>query len=136
LLPRYCVAFGALLAAIAVGLGAMGAHVLRERLLPQWYPDPERAAAMLLTWETGIRYQMFAAIGVVLIGVWASAADRRPMFAPGLLLLGMLLFSGMLYGWVLTELKALVMIVPLGGLAMIAGWLVFAWQALGVKREA
>jgi len=43
---------------------------------------------------------------------------------------GTMLFSGMLYAWVLTESKALVMIVPLGGLAMIAGWLTFTVQAL------
>jgi len=70
--------------------------------------------------------------GFLLLG--GRAADlfgRRRMFYAGTLL-----FSGMLYGWVLTESKTLVMIVPLGGLAMIAGWLIFAVQAFMDREPA
>jgi uncharacterized membrane protein YgdD (TMEM256/DUF423 family) len=86
---------------------------------------------MLANWETAVRYQLYSAIGIVLVGLWGSQQKgRRPVWAAANLLLGTLLFSGMLYGWVLSESKPLVMIVPLGGVAMIAGWLIFAVQAL------
>jgi uncharacterized membrane protein YgdD (TMEM256/DUF423 family) len=121
---------GAALAGLAVALGAFGAHGLKDQL-PQWYSEPGRAAEMLANWETAVRYQMYAAIGVVLVGLWsAQHKGRLPVWAAVNLVVGTLFFSGMLYAWVLTESKPLVMIVPLGGLAMIAGWLIFAWQAL------
>jgi uncharacterized membrane protein YgdD (TMEM256/DUF423 family) len=119
---------GALSAAIAVALGAFGAHGL-EQQLPKWYTEPGRAAEMLATWETAVRYQMYAAIGILQYGLWSSIQKgRRPRGAASLVA-GTLLFSGLLYAWVLTESKPLVMLVPLGGLAMIVGWLMFAFQA-------
>lgn len=127
--PRVCIALGALLAAIAVALGAFGAHALKDQL-PKWYTEPGRATEMLATWETAVRYQMYTAIGIVLVGLWTSLQKgRRPTWSVTSLVVGTLLFSGLLYAWVLTELKPLVMIVPVGGVAMIAGWLIFAWQA-------
>jgi uncharacterized membrane protein YgdD (TMEM256/DUF423 family) len=126
---RVCISLGAALAALAVALGAFGAHGLKDRL-PQWYTEPARAAEMLANWETAVRYQMYAAIGIVLVGLWCGQQKGgRGTWPAANLLIGTLLFSGPLYGWVLTELKPLVRIVPLGGLAMIAGWLIFAWQA-------
>jgi uncharacterized membrane protein YgdD (TMEM256/DUF423 family) len=127
--PRVCIALGLLLAAIAVALGAFGAHGLKDQL-PKWYKEPGRAAEMLATWETAVRYQMYSAIGIVFVGLWSSLQKGRgATWASASLLIGTLLFSGMLYAWVVTEFKPLVMIVPAGGVAMIAGWLTFAWQA-------
>jgi uncharacterized membrane protein YgdD (TMEM256/DUF423 family) len=121
---------GAALAALAVALGAFGAHGLKGQL-PRWYTEPGRAEEMLANWETAVRYQMYSAIGIVLVGLWSSQRmGRRPTWPAVWLLIGTLLFSGMLYGWVLSESKPLVRIVPLGGVAMIAGWLIFAVQAL------
>lgn len=132
--PRFCISLGAALAALAVGLGAFGAHGLKDQL-PRWYTEPGRADEMLANWETAVRYQIYAAIGIVLVGLWSSQQKgRRPIWSAMNLLVGTLLFSGMLYGWVVTESKTLVMIVPLGGLAMIAGWLIFAVQAF-LDRE-
>jgi uncharacterized membrane protein YgdD (TMEM256/DUF423 family) len=120
---------GAALAGLAVALGAFGAHGLKDRL-PQWYTGLGRAAEMLASWETAVRYQMYGALGIVLIGLWCGQQKgRRGTWPAASLLIGTLLFSGMIYGWVLTESKPLVMIVPLGGLTMIAGWSIFAWQA-------
>jgi uncharacterized membrane protein YgdD (TMEM256/DUF423 family) len=132
--PRVCISLGAALAALAVGLGAFGAHGLKQQL-PLWYPEANRAAEMLTSWETGVRYQMYAALGIVLVGLWsAQQKGRRPLWSAMNLFAGTILFSGMLYGWVLTESKPLVRIVPLGGLAMVTGWLIFAVQAF-LDRE-
>lgn len=128
--PHLCISLGAALAGLAVALGAFGAHGLKDQL-PQWYTEPGRTVEMLANWETAVRYQMYAAIGMVLVGLWSALQKgRRPTWAAANLLIGALLFSGMLYAWVLTESKPLVLIVPLGGVAMIAGWLIFAGQAL------
>jgi uncharacterized membrane protein YgdD (TMEM256/DUF423 family) len=91
---------------------------------------------MLANWETAVRYQMYSAVGIVLVGLWsAQQKGRRPIWAAANLLVGTLLFSGMLCGWVLTESKPLVMIVPIGGVAMIAGWAVFAWQVFSESQS-
>lgn len=133
--PRVCVSLGAFVAAVAVMLGAFGAHLLKDKL-PQWYPEPGRSAELLAAWDTGVRYQMYAAVGIALVGLWAGQrAGRRPTWSTVFLLVGTLLFSSMLFGWVLTASKPLVRIVPIGGLLMIVGWLVFAWQALWEKNE-
>jgi uncharacterized membrane protein YgdD (TMEM256/DUF423 family) len=77
--PRVCISLGAALAALAVGLGAFGAHGLKQQL-PLWYPEANRAAEMLTSWETGVRYQMYAALGIVLVGLWsAQQKGRRPL---------------------------------------------------------
>ena len=107
---------GALLAALGVALGAFGAHALRARLGPD----------LLATFETGVRYQMYAALALLALGT--QPAQRR---APGLLLLGALVFSGSLYLLVLTGQRWLGAVTPLGGLLMIAG---FAVAALDARR--
>ncbi|MFN8607899.1 MAG: DUF423 domain-containing protein [Vulcanimicrobiota bacterium] len=104
-------ALGFFLAALAVALGAFGAHALKG-----WLP-PER----LLTWETAVRYQMYAAIGL-----------QVSQYKPGqrLLALGALIFSGSLYLLCLTGLGWLGAITPLGGLSMIGGYLLLGREAL------
>lgn len=112
------IALGALWMAIAVGLGAFGAHGLKERVSA---PDLE-------IWRTGVLYHALHAIGVVL---YALFLERKPVRAwPGVLLLaGSAVFACTLYGMVLGGPRWLGAITPLGGLAMIAGWCGFAWQA-------
>ena len=107
---------GALLAALGVALGAFGAHALRARLGPD----------LLATFETGVRYQMYAALALLSLGT--QLAQRR---ARGLLLLGALVFSGSLYLLVLTGQRWLGAVTPLGGLLLIAG---FAVAALDARR--
>jgi len=129
--PRICIALGAFLAGLAVAIGAFGAHWLKDQV-PNWYPDEIVAARMLDTWEVGVRYQMYSALGMIAAGLWASLQKgRSATIAASLFLVGVVVFSGLLYLLVLTGLPWLGAIVPLGGLAMIAGWLWFAWQVLG-----
>lgn len=105
------------MAALAVMAGAFGAHAL-EGLLTE-----ER----LSTYETAVRYHMYHAIALILVG-WIGRRRKGAMlqWAGFLFLGGILLFSGSLYALVLTEVLLLGMITPLGGVAFIVGWLLFA----------
>ena len=120
-MDRVFFGLGALSALIAVAAGAFGAHALRERLAPD----------MLAVFETGARYQMYHALGLLAVA-WAVA--RWPGSSAGLagwlFVAGTVLFSGSLYLLALTGTRWLGAITPLGGLAFIAGWAGLAWAAL------
>ena len=81
---------------VGVALGAFGAHALRARLAPE----------QLASWETAVHYQLFH-----------SGAS------PWLFAVGMLLFSGSIYGLVLGAGRWLGPVTPLGGVALMAGWI-------------
>ncbi len=105
---------GALLAALAVGLGAFAAHALKNKLEP----------SMLVNFETGVRYQMYAALALMILGS-QSNQTRAPLF----LLLGSVIFGGTLYILALTGLKWLGAITPIGGVLMIIGFILAAIDA-------
>jgi uncharacterized membrane protein YgdD (TMEM256/DUF423 family) len=109
---------GCLSAAVAVTLGAFGAHGLRGRLVPD----------MLLTFEIGVRYQMYHALALLAVGLalprWPSAAIA---LAGWLFIAGTLVFSGSLYALALSGQRWLGAVAPVGGAAFIAGWIVLAW---------
>ncbi|HEX3725098.1 MAG TPA: DUF423 domain-containing protein [Pirellulales bacterium] len=124
---RFWIACGAISAAIAVGAGAIGAHLLKASL----------SEAELQTFEVAVRYQMFHALGLVAIGLLVGRANPRWLMAAGIALaLGTVLFSGGIYGWLLTGFKPLIHIVPLGGMAWIVGWLLVAWSACCGPRRS
>lgn len=113
-------ALGAVLCAAAIGAGAFGAHGLRERLEPR----------QLELWETAARYLMYGGLGVLLLTL-ADLARQRPVGFPALLLAaGAVLFSATVFGLALGGPRWLGAITPLGGAAMIAAFLLFAWRAL------
>ncbi|UBV43322.1 DUF423 domain-containing protein [Deinococcus taeanensis] len=112
--PTRTLQSGAVLAALAVALGAFAAHALTPRL----------DAAALSTFETGARYQMYAALALLTLGT--QATQRR---APAFLLAGALMFSGSLYVLALSGVKVLGAITPIGGLLMITGFLLAALDA-------
>jgi uncharacterized membrane protein YgdD (TMEM256/DUF423 family) len=113
---------GALLAGTAVALGAFGAHALRGVLSDQ----------QLGWWQTAVQYQLWHALALL-----AVAALRPPRTGAIAMLLGggALLFSGSLYLMALTGTRWLGAITPLGGLAMIFGWILFAWQAARSRTD-
>jgi uncharacterized membrane protein YgdD (TMEM256/DUF423 family) len=120
---RAAAVWGAALAALAVALGAFGAHALDGVLVP----------ARMHTFETAVRYQMFHALGLLLVG----ALPRPARTAAMLLLLGSLVFSGSLYLLVATDTPALGAVAPIGGALQIAGWIALALsQARGEARAA
>lgn len=110
-------AAGALLAAAAVGLGAFGAHALRGALTGQ----------QLGWWQSAVQYQLWQALGLLAL---AALLPRRACLISWLMGGGALIFSGSLYLMALTDARWLGVVTPIGGSAMIAGWLLFAWQAL------
>ena len=106
---------GALLAATVIALGAFGAHGLRSVLTPE----------ALGWWQTAVQWQMWQAIGLVAIGAARIRGARWPSF---LLLVGTIVFSGTLYAMALTDARWLGAVTPVGGAAMIGGWVWLAWR--------
>jgi uncharacterized membrane protein YgdD (TMEM256/DUF423 family) len=129
--PRIPLITGFFLAALGIVLGAFGVHYLPQQL-PLWYPEPDVAARMADIWEMAVRYQMYTSLGCVALGLWLEQRPgRRGRLTLTLFVLGSLLFSGLLYLLVCTGVRVLGAIVPLGGLALIAGWLSWGlalWQ--------
>lgn len=132
--PRLWIAIGALLGATGVGLGAFGAHGLGTRLTDSvsaeaafaGKPAGEIAAEVARRvdiYETAVRYQMYHAPAVVLVGILLAARPSRGYQVAGwAFLFGVLVFSGLLYILVFTGVKVLGAIVPFGGAALIVGW--------------
>lgn len=109
---------GALAAAVAVALGAFGAHGLKSRVEPE----------MLAVFETAARYQMYHALGLLAVG-WASSRSPDSIgisVAGWLFLCGIAIFSGSLYAMTFTGMRWLGAITPLGGLCFISGWVALA----------
>lgn len=104
---------GAVAAFLGVAFGAFGAHGLRARLSPE----------MLAVFETGVRYQMYHALAILLVAVAMARFDGWLIRAAGwLFTAGIVLFSGSLYALALTGVTILGAITPIGGLAFLAGW--------------
>ncbi|REJ76730.1 MAG: DUF423 domain-containing protein [Acidobacteria bacterium] len=114
---------GALLAAIAVTAGAFGAHGLAERL----------DARALELWETGARYLLYGGLGAFVAGLARRAGvlaeGSAGNAAPWLLAAGAGLFAMTLFAMALGAPGWLGAITPIGGAAMIAGFLALAWAA-------
>ena len=127
------IALGCLLAAVGVALGAIGAHFLESWLAANFEEDAARREEL---WDTGVRYQMFCAFGLICIGLCSRVMGIGSKVCGSLMLIGALLFSGCLYGYVMTDVKPLVRIVPLGGFSMIFAWLTFAWSVYSAGRES
>jgi uncharacterized membrane protein YgdD (TMEM256/DUF423 family) len=111
---------GAVFAFLGVALGAFGAHGLRGTLSP----------ADMQIFETGVRYQVYHALGLVAVA-WASTRwpAASTTAAGWLLVAGILVFSGSLYALVLTGHRWMGAITPIGGLCFLAGWALLAWSA-------
>ena len=110
---------GALNGALAVSFGAFGAHGLKSRA----------DDSMLTVWSTASEYHFYHALAMLLCGLLAKAFGASGMVTAGwVLFAGTLVFSGSLYVMVLSGQKWLGAITPLGGTALIIGWLMLAWS--------
>lgn len=122
---RRLMATGSVCAALGVAAGAFGAHLLKGVL-----DQP-----MLAIYDTGTRYQMYHAFGILLSGIAVRlSGDARAAVAGWMFLAGIVLFTGSLYGVALSEIRWLGAVTPLGGLAFIAGWCLLGWRILRSGR--
>ncbi|WP_018410179.1 DUF423 domain-containing protein [Methyloversatilis thermotolerans] len=121
---RRWLTIAALAGALAVMTGAFGAHALRARL----------DEYMLGVWQTAVQYHFWHALALALVGVLSLhlRASRALAISAVLMLAGILLFSGSLYAMALSDMRALGMVTPFGGLAFIGGWIALA---IGVWRS-
>ena len=110
------IAMGALFAGLAVAIGAFGAHALKGKFAEERYEQ---------TFETGVRYQMYHSLAILLIGLLMGQAGEVQLLeiASYLMVGGIILFSGSLYVLSLTGIRKLGAITPIGGVCFIAGWI-------------
>ncbi len=123
---RIFLLIGSILAGLSVAGGAFASHALKDKL-------SDRA---LEIFETGIKYQMYHALALILVALFLSRLETVPMTlssAGYAFIVGILIFSGSLYALSLTGIKWLGAIAPIGGAAFLIGWLSLAIAAWGMK---
>lgn len=104
---------GAINAMIAVAAGAFGAHGLENKL----------SAKYLDIWEKATTYQMYHALGLILLGIISGATSTSLNLTGWLMTFGIVFFSGSLYILAVTQIKILGAITPIGGVLFIASWI-------------
>jgi uncharacterized membrane protein YgdD (TMEM256/DUF423 family) len=120
---RLCIVAGCLLGGLAVAAGAFGAHGLKATLA---------ATGQAENWETACRYCVYHALALVATGLVAGMpgpSSGAVSAAAACFLAGTLIFSGCLGALALSGWKILGAIVPIGGVLLIAGWLLLAVAA-------
>jgi len=118
-----------LFAAAAVILGAFGAHGLKKII----------SESSLQTFETGVRYQMYHAFGLMVAAIiFNSSEQKRVVIAGRLFIAGIFIFSGSLYFLALTadKFRFVGAITPIGGLCFIVGWIYLFLAASDKKISA
>jgi uncharacterized membrane protein YgdD (TMEM256/DUF423 family) len=123
-MDRTFLSIGASSAFLAVALGAFGAHILKKHL----------STEMLSVFETGVRYQMYHSLGLILAVIALKDYPGKEMAVTAwLFTVGIILFSGSLYLLSISGIKWLGAITPVGGLAFLAGWA--NWVIIVWKRK-
>jgi uncharacterized membrane protein YgdD (TMEM256/DUF423 family) len=115
MMMRLFLASGAVFGGLSVMAGAFASHALKGQLSDR----------MLEVFETGMRYQMYHALALILVALLLSRTTEGQswLIASGTAMtLGVLLFSGSLYALSFTDIKGLGAITPLGGIAFLVGW--------------
>lgn len=110
---------------LAVALGAFGSHSLKAVV----------TASELAVWQTAVQYQMFHTLALLAVSLLPATLGRRTIhWLGGLFAVGILLFSGSLYTMVLTGIRGLGAITPIGGVTLLAAWLLLLIAALRSRR--
>lgn len=130
---------GALLAGLSVALGALAAHGLEGYFKDKYATTPAKEVAgvsvpaaqkYLNDFKTAAEYQMYHAVALLFVGTWSAQSRCRYLTVAGWsFLFGIVLFSGCLYALTLTGHRWLGMIVPLGGVSFLIGWIALALAA-------
>jgi len=119
---------GALLGFFAVLLGAFGAHSLKELI------DSDH----LITFETGVKYQMYHAIVLLFLGISNIFTKKVKNILYYFFIIGLLLFSGSIYGLATNNLsefdfKTIGFITPIGGSLLIIAWGIMFYNFIKLK---
>jgi uncharacterized membrane protein YgdD (TMEM256/DUF423 family) len=121
------IAIGSVFMALAVGLGAFGAHGLKDRL----------SEYEMSVYEKAVFYHFVHALGLIIAGLLAKVGSIGVAGANRigwLLSFGIVVFSGSLYALAISGVKVLGAITPLGGVAFIAAWVMLAYEAVRIQR--
>jgi uncharacterized membrane protein YgdD (TMEM256/DUF423 family) len=128
--------FGSFSAAIAVALGALGAHFLKSKLSEGLITENN-----LQAFETAVKYQMYHAVALLVLVLLTETAQNKLFIKSGYcFIIGTILFSGSIYllstaGLTgISNVKLLGPVTPLGGLFFIAGWVLLGVDALKLKK--
>ena len=127
---RNMVAIGAFMAAVTIAIGAFGAHGLKELI----------DTSSLATFEVGVRYQMYHALAILILGFAPSISEKVKKVVFWFFIIGILFFSGSIYMLSLNTVLSfdatkIGFITPIGGLFFIIGWLRLAFGVLNLKRQ-
>ncbi len=123
---RYFPALGAFFGLAGVAAGAFGSHVLESKL----------SGEMLEIFDLATRYLVVHALALLLLGALSSRMERRWGAAAGWgFCAGVILFSGTLYAYSLTGVLGWVMLTPVGGTALMAGWACLFWSCWPRRRR-
>ncbi len=127
-LDKRIVVTAAFLGALTIAIGAFGAHGLKQLV----------DAEAITSFETGVRYQMFHVIVLLVIGLTGPISTTTKKWVFWFFIFGIILFSGSIYILVLKEIlpfdvKFLGPFTPLGGLSFIIGWLRLGYGLLKLK---
>ena len=116
---KFFILAGSITGALGVALGAFGAHALKNFL---------EASGRLDTYETAVKYMFYHALALILVGILSKEFPVATLNNAGwAFLIGIVIFSGSLFLLCATGIKILGAITPIGGVAMIAGWLLLFW---------
>ncbi|KOY87591.1 hypothetical protein AD998_16930 [bacterium 336/3] len=117
---KYTISVSAILGALAVSIGAFGAHALKNILQENGYTE---------VFKTANEYHFYHVFAIALVGILQSQEKYNTKWltwAGYSFLIGILLFSGSLYVLSITSMKALGVVTPIGGVFFIVGWILIA----------
>ena len=126
-MTQFTLLFASILGALAVVFGAFGAHALKKLLNSE----------QLKSFETGVKYQMYHAIVLLLIGFNFNLETTSEKYMVYCFIAGILLFSFSIYGLVISaaknkKIRFLGPITPLGGLLLVCGWCLLFYSILNM----
>lgn len=105
---------GGIIGALSVVIGAFGAHGLKDYLL-----KTER----LEVFETAVKYQFYHVFALIVVALLMDSYDQKLLTYSGFsFLAGIVVFSGSLYALIGTQITKFGAVTPIGGLLLIAGW--------------